>query len=117
MDDYSNNEMINTEAETEVVAAAEKPVRKKSRKKTSFLKPGSVGGLILRIVLFLAVPYGYLMLCGLIFDKTLHMYSMTPFIFFSYVALQLAGIVLAIISIINFAKANKSGKTAKGKKE
>ena len=108
MDDYSNNEMIYTEAETEVVETAEKPVRRKSRKKTSFLKPSTLGGLILRIVLFLGVPYGYLMLCGLIFDKTLHMYNMTTFIFFSYVALQLAGIILAIISIINYVKAKKS---------
>ena len=115
MDNYSIEEMVVTEAETEVAAAPEKPVRKKSRKKCSILKATSVGGLILRIVLFLVIPYAYLMLCGLIFDRTLHMYNMTTFIFFSYAALQIAGIVLSILAIIRYVKYDKA-QAAKQKK-
>ena len=64
--------------------------------------------LALYIVLELLVPYAYLMLCGLVFDRWLHLYQMTTFVFFSYVTLQLAGIAMAVITITK--RGRKDGK-------
>ena len=64
----------------------------------------------IRVILNLIVPYAYLMLCGLVFDRWLHLYNMTTFIFFSYVALQLAGIVAAVFTIRNNSKSRKKHK-------
>ena len=58
------------------------------------------GGMALRIIILLVIPYAYLMLCGLIFDKLLHLYSMTTFIFISLIVLYIAAIVCVILSII-----------------
>ena len=66
-------------------------------------------GLALRIVLSLVIPYSYLLLCGLIFDSWLHAYNMTTFIFFSYVAFTLIGLVILVLSIVNYCKSKKKG--------
>lgn len=59
----------------------------------------SGGGLLLRIVVLLAIPYAYLMLCGLIFDRLLRWYFMTNFIFFSLLALYVVALVLVVFSV------------------
>ena len=87
--------------------------KKKRTKHADLLHPTSGKGLAVRIVLFLLVPYLYLLLCGLVFDRWLHMYNMTTFIFFSYAALQIAGIVLTVIVIINYSNRNKKSKAIK----
>jgi len=68
------------------------------------LNPKTGKGLTLHIILDLIVPYLYLLLCGLVFDKWLRLYNMTTFVFFSYAAFQLAGIAFTIINIVRFAR-------------
>lgn len=70
-------------------------------------RPQSGKGLALRIVLSLVVPYVYLLLCGLVFDRWLRMYSMTTFIFFSYVTFALIGLIVLVASIVNYVKMKK----------
>lgn len=66
-----------------------------------------VGGLVLRIVIMLVIPYAYLMLCGLVFDRLLRWYFMTTFIFFSLIVLYIVAIVFCVLAIVWFAKARK----------
>ena len=70
-------------------------------------------GLVLRIVILLAIPYAFLMLCGLIFDTWLHLYGATPFIFFTLIALYIAALVLIVFVIIWFCKAGQKEKKKK----
>ena len=72
-----------------------------------FLRSKRLGGLIGKCVLMLVIPYAYLLLCGLVFDKLLHWYSMTTFIFFSLLALYLIAIILCVIAIRNFCRRKK----------
>ena len=70
----------------------------------------SVGGIIVRIIILLAIPYAYLLLCGLIFDKWLRMYQMTTFIFISLCVLYVIAIILCILTIKWSNEAMKGGK-------
>lgn len=89
---------------------AEETAAKKERRPLAQWKlfcAGTGGGLALRIVLALVIPYAYLMLCGLIFDKGLHMYGMTTFIFFSYAFLTLLGLAMIVLCIVFWVKRKK----------
>ena len=95
-------------AAAEETAPAEKKVSKPLLQRKVFCaKTG--GGLALRIVLALVIPYAYLMLCGLVFDKWLHAYGMTTFIFFSYAFLALLGVAMIVLCIVSFVKRGKNG--------
>lgn len=77
----------------------------------------TVGGLILRCVILLVIPYAYLMLCGLIFDWWLHLYNMTNFIFYSLIVLAVIALILIICCIVWYFQAKKAPeKQKKGKK-
>lgn len=80
----------------------------KKRGFKNLLTAASIGTLVLRIVILLVIPYAYLMLCGLIFDRWLHMYGMTNFIFFSLIALYVVAVVLVVLCIVWFIKNKKS---------
>ena len=69
-----------------------------------------VWGIVLRIVIMLVIPYAYLMLCGLVFDRWLYMYQMTKFIFWSLMALWAVAVVLSVLCIIWSVKARKGNK-------
>ena len=93
-----------------------------NKKKKSFgqkikelLTAKSVGGVIVRIIILLAIPYAYLMLCGLIFDKWLRLYQATTFIFISLCVLYVIAIVLCIFTIKWSNEAKRSGKKAQKK--
>ena len=74
----------------------------------------SVGGVVVRIIILLVIPYAYLMLCGLIFDKWLRLYQATTFIFISLCVLYVIAIVLCILTIKWFNESKKGGrKTSK----
>jgi len=75
------------------------------------LTPKNVGLLILEIVIFILIPYLYLIACGFIFDKWLHMYNMTVFIFFSLMFLWLIALILSVLVIISFVKSKKNPET------
>ena len=88
-----------------------------NKKKKSFgqkikelLTAKSVGGIIVRMIILLAIPYAYLLLCGLIFDKWLRMYQMTTFIFISLCVLYVIAIVLCVLTIKWSNEAMKSPK-------
>ena len=70
----------------------------------------SKGGMILRIIILLVIPYAYLMLCGLIFDRLLHLYGMTTFIFISLIVLYAAAFVCAILSVVWTCRGGKKQK-------
>ena len=70
------------------------------------------GGIILRIIILLAIPYAYLMLCGLIFDWWLRMYELTTFIFYSLMVLYAAALALIVISIVWTVQYHKKAKEA-----
>ena len=101
---YSNAAYTQEEVET---AKTAKP-RKKKKTLKELLTAKSIGGLILRIVILLAIPYAFLMLCGLIFDKWLKMYYMTTPIFIALCILYVIAIILCICCIVWFNKAKKS---------
>ena len=69
--------------------------------------PKTAGGLTLRIVLALLIPYAYLMLCGLVFDKWLHLYNLTLFIFISLCVLYLIALAYIAFSIVGFCRRKK----------
>jgi len=71
-----------------------------------------VGGLILRIIIMLVIPYIYLIICGLVFDKWLHMYDMTSFIFWSLMALWFIAVIFSILAIVWFVKRPKGNAPA-----
>lgn len=48
----------------------------------------------------LPVPYGYLMLCGLIFDRWLKLYDAVPFIFWSFLLFCVAELAFVVTSLI-----------------
>lgn len=73
-----------------------------------FLINKTFGKLVLKIILMLAIPYIYLLLCGLIFDSLLKWYFMTTFIFISLLVLYFIALVMIIIAVRNyFRKGNK----------
>jgi len=61
-----------------------------------FVNSTKVSALVLKTLLLLVIPYAYLMLCGLIFDRWLKLYMMTTFIFVSLCVL----VVLALLFIV-----------------
>ena len=73
-----------------------------------FLNSGKISSLILKILLLIIIPYAYLMLCGLVFDKLLRWYFMTNFIFISLVILFLIALILIIWAVIRYV--NKKGR-------
>ena len=87
-----------------------KPTKTFFVKIKELLTAKSVGGVIVRIIILLAIPYAYLMLCGLIFDKWLRLYQATTFIFISLCVLYVIAIVLCILTIKWSNEAMKGGK-------
>ncbi len=75
-----------------------------------FLESRTLPGLIGRCLGALALPYVYLLLCGLVFDKLLKWYFMTGFIFYSLLALYAAAIALVVWMILRFVKSGKRSK-------
>lgn len=84
-----------------------KKSKKPDKRGGFFLNSPSVGGLVLRCVILLLIPYAYLLLCGLVFDKWLKMYRMTPFIFYSLIVLYVIAIVVIILAIVRFARTRR----------
>ncbi len=100
-------------AETETKAAAR--YSKKKAKKSFFKKiteNKSLGGLIIKSVVMLVVPYAYLFLCGLI-DSWLitagyrFREAFILFVFFTLMAAWIAAVVLIVLSIIKWVKRKK----------
>lgn len=77
----------------------------------------SVGGVVVRIIILLAIPYAYLMLCGLIFDKWLRLYQATTFIFISLCVLYLIAIVLCVMTVKWYAESQKGDRKTSKKHE
>lgn len=69
-----------------------------------FLNSTSVGALVGKSILLLVIPYAYLFLCGAIFDALLHWYFMTPFIFYSLIALYVIALALIIWAIVRYSR-------------
>ena len=67
-----------------------------------FLNSDKVSALVKKSVLLLLLPYAYLFACGAIFDALLKWYFMTPFIFFSMVALYIIAIAMIVWAIIRY---------------
>ncbi len=74
------------------------------------LESTSPWSLLGKCALMLAIPYAYLILCGLLFDKLLKWYFMTTFIFVSLMALYLAAFVMIAVAIYRFVKGQRSKK-------
>ena len=89
-------------------AAPAKTESAKGFRNWKIFHPETAGGLTLRIVIALAIPYAYLMLCGLIFDKWLHLYNLTMFIFISLCVLYLLALAYIVACIVCFTKRKKS---------
>ncbi len=62
----------------------------------------TLGGLILRCCILLAVPFAYPFICGLIFDLWFKLYDAVPFIFYSLITLYVVNFVLIIWLIVKF---------------
>ena len=75
--------------------------------KEILLRCDSMKTLILKTILYLAIPYVYLILCGIVFDSLLKWYFMTTFIFFSLIALYIAAFVVIILMISRYVKKGK----------
>lgn len=90
---------------------------KQKRDFWEIIRPRSTKGLILRIVLCLLIPEAYLMLCGLVFDRMLHLYSLTTFIFVSYLVIALLCLAVIICSAVNYTKRGKSAPAPRAKAE
>ena len=84
-----------------------KKSKKPDKRGGFFLNSPSVGGLVLRCVILLLIPYAYLLLCGLVFDKWLKLYRMTPFIFYSLIVLYVIAIVVIILAIVRFVRTRR----------
>ncbi|NCB75151.1 MAG: hypothetical protein EOM51_10475 [Clostridia bacterium] len=69
-----------------------------------FLNSGGARALVLKSLLLLAIPYAYLMLCGLLFDYLLKWYFMTVFIFVTLVIFYLIAIVLIVWAVNRYLK-------------
>lgn len=72
------------------------------------LENSSPLSLVGKCVLMVAIPYAYLIICGLIFDKLLKWYFMTTFIFVSLMVLYLAAFVMIAVAIYRFVRGNRS---------
>lgn len=69
-----------------------------------FLNSKTILALVGKIVLMLVIPYAYLLLCGLVFDWWLKLYSMIFFIFFSFIFFYLVAFFLVGLAIFRFCK-------------
>ena len=98
---------VNTDVQTDAVSLPRERTHQKRSKGNFFLDSTSVGQLIGKCVLLLVIPYAYLILCGLIFDKWLKMYTMVPFIFYSLIALYVAAVVVIIWAVVRFVRRKK----------
>ncbi len=66
--------------------------------------------LALSWLLLLAIPYGYLWLCGVVFDAWLKWYDGVVFIFVSLVTFWVINIIMGILFTVGFAtKKNRKG--------
>lgn len=74
-----------------------------------FLNNEKAGALVGKCILLLLIPYGYLFLCGFLFDKLLKWYFMTTYIFIGLVLLYLVALVLIGMAVKNY-KVQKGGK-------
>ncbi len=64
-------------------------------------------GIILTVIALLAIPYGYVWLCGLIFDLWLKMYDAVLVIFISFIALAAVNLIMICLLLIGFCTKNK----------
>ena len=78
-----------------------------AKMKEVVLRCDSMKTLILKTILYLAIPYAYLILCGIVFDSLLKWYFMTTFIFFSLIALYIVAFVVIILVISKYVKKGK----------
>lgn len=107
MDTQENNVLENNVPDN---TAPDNTVPKKKNRKNIlrfFTHSASVGQLVGKSILLLVIPYVYLILCGIIFDKLLKLYAMTTFIFFSFVGLYVIAAVMIVMAILRYVKANK----------
>ncbi|NCB52307.1 MAG: hypothetical protein EOM54_10550 [Clostridia bacterium] len=74
-----------------------------------FLNSRSFTALILKCLLLLAVPYAYLMLCGLLFDYLLKWYFMTAFIFVSLALFFTIALAIIIWANIRYFRQRRKG--------
>ncbi len=101
--------MIKRKGAHDAAAAAETAAAEAKPSLVSRLMPKTGGGLVLRTVLLLVIPYAYLMLCGLVFDMLLKWYFMTGFIFYSLITLYVIAIVLIVLMAVKFSKNRRKG--------
>lgn len=80
-----------------------------------FINSKTVGHLVGKILLMLAIPYTYLLLCGLVFDYWLKWYHMVMFIFFSFVGFYLVAFTMIGIAIVRYVKSSSKAGTTAGK--
>ena len=73
-----------------------------------FLENTTPWSLLGKCILMLAIPYVYLIVCGLIFDKLLKWYFMTTFIFVSLMVFYFAAFVMIAVAIYRFMKGRRS---------
>lgn len=78
-----------------------------------FLQNKTIGALVGKSVLLLAIPYAYLIICGLVFDYWLKMYNAVFFIFGSLVLLYLLAIVLVVLAVTCYVKRKGSPAAAR----
>ena len=93
-------------------ATKKKTENKKFGLKTApgLLIAGTKGGIVLRVVILLLIPYACLMLSGLIFDRWLKLYSAVTAIFVGLIILYIIAIVLCVIVVkksLDYMKGNR----------
>ncbi len=101
-----NTQRENERVETEGAAPRRLLRRKKWVDRSFFLNSETVGMLILKIVILIAIPYAYVWLCGLL-NEWLKLYSMVPFFFYSMVLLAVLAVATIVYAIIRFVKKSK----------
>jgi len=74
-----------------------------------FLNSRGLAALILKCLLLLAIPYAYLLLCGLLFDYCLKWYFMTTFIFVSLALLFTVALAIIIWASIRYFRQKRKG--------
>jgi len=113
------NKVLNTQkVETPKEKTAEKPQvtkQKKNGKFKNFMTAKNPGMLALRIVILLAIPYAYLMLCGFFFENVLHLYTSFSymFTFISLCVLAVVNLTLIILCIVWYVQSKKGNKKSK----
>ena len=73
-----------------------------------FFNSETLGGLILRCAILLAIPWAYVWLCGLVLNYWLKLYNMTPFIFYSWIVLLILALAAIGYAIVRFRKNRRS---------